>query len=102
MGGVKFQKGNPGKPKGAVKKTTAISQEAIAAALQGSSEKIQIALQKLEGDAYLYIQCIAKLLPFVVPKKADITSNGQQIQHDLSNLTFEQLYELKYGRKPNK
>lgn len=91
-----------GRDKGTPNRVTAVSQDAIAAALAGCSDKIQAALSRLERDPYLYIQAVTKLLPFVVPKKTDITSEGQKIQSDLTGLTFEQLFELKYGRKPER
>jgi hypothetical protein len=60
-------------------RVTRISQEAIAAALEGSSEKIRQALEALENRPRDYIDAIVKLLPYVVPKKYDVTTDGKTI-----------------------
>lgn len=47
---------------------------------------------------------IIGLSEFAIPRLArmehDITTGGDKISNELSGFTFEQLMELKYGRKP--
>jgi len=76
---VKFEEGHKkvgGRQPGSANKTTKISQEAIASALEGSIEGIKVALAKLEGKPKDYIDAVTKLLPYTVPKKAELTIDG--------------------------
>ena len=66
------------KPTRGKAKTTAMSRNALAWALEGHSTKIKMALEKLfEKDPEAYINAVAKLMNYTVPKlsSSEITDN---------------------------
>jgi hypothetical protein len=76
----KFKEGNPGRPKGAVNKTTRQVKECLTEALNGQGDQIKIALQELYAtDKGKYLDAISKLLPYEIAKKTDITSKDEKI-----------------------
>lgn len=109
MGQRKGQTGNPeGRPKGALNKTTIEAKELLNSVLSGEVENIKEALQKvrLESESK-YLDALAKLFPYVFPKKTDVTSDDKPIQTALnvivdSNETAQQLKELMNGSKTDK
>lgn len=68
---------------------------------EGANKAVKI-LNSMEGREFL--QNYSNLLEYFKPKlqRSDITSNDKPIQSPLAGLTFSELYELKYGRKPDK
>jgi len=79
--GKPFEKGNPGKAKGVIRKVSRVTQEAIAAALEGSPEMIRERLAQID-DPFKYIEAVAKLLPYVLPKmtEIDISTKGEPLR----------------------
>lgn len=74
----KGQSGNKkGKPKGAVNKTTKQTTDFLNDILLKRGESIDSALDKLKEEPLKYIDAISKLLPYVLPKKTDITTDGE-------------------------
>lgn len=77
---TKFGKGNPGKPKGAVNKTTALAREAIANLVDQSTPQMQAWLDqiaKTEGPLRAW-QCLTDVLEYHIPKLArtEVTGEG--------------------------
>jgi hypothetical protein len=73
----KFQKGNKGKPKGAINKTTAETKELIQNIVSSKLENINELLEQLEPKEQLDV--IIKLLPYIVPKQQEITIDDTPI-----------------------
>ena len=66
---TKFGKGNPGKPKGAINKTTRLAKDAIAAAaegLGGTERLIEWAQEDPANERVFWGQIYTKLLPLQV------------------------------------
>lgn len=94
-----FKKGNPGKPKGAIRKDTKILKEFLVEISEKGKDKMWEELQKLQGKDYVH--SYLTMLEYVRPKLARTElANDQESPLFEKNLTYEQLYELKYGRKP--
>jgi len=81
MGQRKGQTGNPdGRPKGAVNRTTKQAKEFLEFIMFGQLDNINKALDELKGkDNSRYLDACSKLFTYVLPKKTDITSDGEKI-----------------------
>ena len=84
------------KPTRGKAKTTAMSRNALAWALEGHSTKIKMALEKLfEKDPEAYINAVAKLMNYTVPKlsSSEITDNtSKRIKVDFNeDVSIEEL-----------
>ena len=77
------------KPTRGKAKTTAMSRNALAWALEGHSTKIKMALEQLfEKDPEAYINAVAKLMNYTVPKlsSSEITDNtSKRIKVDFND-----------------
>lgn len=80
--GKKFEKGNPGKPKGAENKTTKAAKELFVSIMEGEVDNIKVALDKIrEKDPAMYLQTLSKFYPYFIPKKMEIdTPEGLNIK----------------------
>ena len=76
-----FEKGNPGRPKGILNKSTAKGRELFMQIMEGQIDHVEGALQvvKMEDPAK-YLDLISKLLPYFMPKKVDVTSDGKELK----------------------
>lgn len=77
---AKFEKGNKGKPKGALSKTTIKAKELIMQAIDEQS----VAFNEVMGDLKHtepkeWAKIMVKLMDFVLPKKIDVTSDGEKM-----------------------
>ena len=84
------------KPTRGKAKTTAMSRNALAWALEGHSTKIKLALEKLfDKDPEAYINAVAKLMNYTVPKlsSSEITDNtSKRIKVDFNeDVSIEEL-----------
>ena len=92
---------NPnGRPSGSPNKTTKLTKEIIASVLDGRKDDINAALDKLKSDPAKFIDAIAKLLPYVVARKTDLSSGDEPIKQNItitvdSNATGETLKKLR-------
>ena len=91
-----------GRPKGATSKLGRLSREAVARALEGSSWKIQAALDQLfEKDPEADISAIAKIMNYAVPKMSStevIDKTPQKVELNLSeNTSAEDLKKMLEG-----
>ena len=78
---TKFGKGNPGKPKGAVNKSTKLAREAIAKLADGNADRLQgwldeIAADEKQGPAVAF-KLFMDVLEYHVPKLARTEHTGQ-------------------------
>jgi hypothetical protein len=99
MSDGKFKEGNPGKPKGAVNKSTRIVKEVFADVfdkLQG--DKKANLLKWAKANPTEFYKLSAKLIPIQLAGDPD----NPVAVNMTEGLTFEQLYQLKYGRQPDK
>lgn len=75
-----FEKGNPGKPKGAESKTTKAAKELFLSIMEGEVEFIQEALGKVRKvDPARYLDTLSRLFPYFMPKQVDVTTDGDKI-----------------------
>lgn len=87
-----------GRPKGTPNKTTKEAREVIMAAINNQSEHFEEVMCKLkQTEPKEWARIMTKLFDFVLPKKADITTNGNDISAsiDLSKLSDKTLDELR-------
>jgi hypothetical protein len=71
--GKKFTEGNPGKPKGAVNKTTAAARELFLSIMEGEQGHIQNCLEKVrKKDPAKYLEVLSKFYPYFIPKKVEV------------------------------
>lgn len=73
-----FGRGNPGKPKGAVHKTTKKAKEMVVELVEGNLPKAMEMLNRIE-DPKDYLDTLAKFIGYVIPKKTDVTSDDQPL-----------------------
>jgi len=83
---ARFEKGNAGKPKGAVNKSTLVMKDRIQSLFDCNFEKIQEDLESLEPKDRL--KFMADLMPYLMPKLQSTTHN-QKI--DLDRMTEQEL-----------
>lgn len=66
--------GNHGRPKGSKDKTTTAAKELMVSALEGQAETMEAKLIELaKEDPVVYLNTLAKFLPYVLPKKVENT-----------------------------
>ena len=79
-----WKKGQGGKPKGAVNRTTKEAKEFLEYVMFGQLENINNALDILyKKDQSRYLDACSKLFNYVLPKKTDVTSDDKPITPDL-------------------
>ena len=68
-----FEKGNPGKPKGAENKTTKAARELFIQIMEGQQQHIEESLDKVRAkDPAKYLEVLSKFYPYFIPKKLEI------------------------------
>jgi hypothetical protein len=71
--GKKFEKGNLGKPKGAVNKTTQAAREIFLSIMEGQQQNIEECLEKVrKKDPAKYLEVLSKFYPYFIPKKIEV------------------------------
>ena len=73
-----FKKGEGGKPKGALNRTTKEAQRLFIEIMDGQMDRVKEALANIEDDEK-YINSLSKLLQYYLPRKTDVTSDGEKI-----------------------
>lgn len=73
---TKFEKGNPGRPKGAKNKSTQLMKDRIQALFDDNFDKIQEDLESLEAKDRL--KFLTDLMPYLMPKLQS-TTHSQKI-----------------------
>lgn len=69
----KFEKGNPGKQKGAEHKTTKAAKELFVSIMEGQQGHIEESLNKVrEKDPARYLDLLSKFYPYFIPKKVEL------------------------------
>jgi len=108
--GIKgFQQGKSGNPggrkSGTQNRTTKEAKKILNNILFGEIDNIKLALAEIRKENnYRYIDCLSKLLPFVIAKKTDVTSDDEPIKQNLNitvdhSATAETLKKLRDGTK---
>lgn len=78
--GGTWKKGQGGKPKGALNRTTKQAKEILEQVMFGQIENISNALNSLyKKDQARYLDACSKLFTYVLPKKTDVTSDDKPI-----------------------
>jgi len=86
-----FKKGEGGKPKGAVNRTTKEAKEFLEFIMFGQMENMNKALNTLyTKDQARYLDACSKLFTYVLPKKTDITSDDKPIQGEIPIIIIKQ------------
>jgi hypothetical protein len=82
--GKPFKKGEGGKPKGAQSKVTKEARLLFIEIMQGQVPNVQTSLNNLKAkDDEKYLNCLSKLFPYFMPKKLDMTTDGEKIQNEV-------------------
>lgn len=87
MIGKPFEKGNSGKPKGAVSEKTKILNTFAQATIEGGIDRFNEELAKLQGEKY--VNAFLTLLEYVRPKLARVTNVGDPENPLEQRLTVE-------------
>lgn len=73
-----FQKGNAGKPKGAVNHTTKQARELFVSIMEGQVDHINDSLEAIrKKDKAKYLDCLSKFFPYFIPKKVEIETPNE-------------------------
>lgn len=84
----KFAIGNPGKPKGAIMKSTTKIRKALVDFLDLNMDSVQDSFEQLKPIEKL--QFITSVLPYVIPKQQSIQSEMKgEIDHKIDKITVE-------------
>lgn len=84
----KFAPGNPGKPKGAMMKSTTKIKKALVDFLDLNMDRVQESFEELKPIEKL--QFITAVLPYVIPKQQSIQSEMKgEIDHKIDKITVE-------------
>jgi hypothetical protein len=75
-----FRKGDgrKRKPKGALNRTTKEAHELFIMIMNRQMDRVEIALKNIRDDEK-YLNSLSKLLQYYIPRKTDITSDGDKI-----------------------
>jgi hypothetical protein len=85
-----FKKGEGGKPKGALNRTTKEAHELFVFIMNRQVDNIEEALMKInKEDPEKYINALSKLLQYYLPRKTDITSGDEKIVPTLPNIVIK-------------
>ncbi len=88
----KFEKGNKGKPKGAVNKVTQSARELFLETLEGQSEHIAEAFDKVRVESpSKYLDLFAKYAQYFVPKK---TESSDKVTHQFSDFNIKEIFKI--------
>ena len=95
---TQFKQGNPGKPKGAVNKTNRLVKEVFADVFTKIQDDKKANLEAwAKANPTEFYKLASKLIPLQLagdPENPFVFSS-------IDNMNYEQLYQLKYGRKPD-
>jgi len=83
-----WKKGEGGKPKGAVNKTTKEAQRLFIEIMDGQMDRVREALANITDDEK-YINALAKLLQYYLPRKTDVTTDGEKIDIKLPDIIIK-------------
>ena len=83
-----WKKGEGGKPKGALNRTTKDAQRLFIEIMDGQMDRVREALANIDDDER-YINSLAKLLQYYLPRKTDITSGDEKIQIKLPDIIIK-------------
>jgi hypothetical protein len=75
---TQFKEGNPGKPKGAVNKSTKAAKEVFISIMEGEVDNIKVCLDKIrKEDPALYLATLSKFYPYYMPKKMEVDTPSE-------------------------
>jgi hypothetical protein len=87
--GIPFEKGNKGKPKGAVNKVTQQARELFVEFMEGEVDNVKNSFAIVrETDHSKYLDLMAKYFPYFIPKKAELdhTNKGNAFEAPIINV----------------
>jgi hypothetical protein len=75
-----WKKGEGGRPKGVENKVTQDAKALFMEIMEGQVPKVQEALNEVYNeDKAAFLKYLAALMPYFIPKKTDVTSNGKEL-----------------------
>jgi hypothetical protein len=88
--GGTWKKGQGGKPKGSLNRTTKEAKEFLEKVMFGQLDNMNDALSRLyKKDPSRYLDVCSKLFTYVLPKKTDLTSGDEKIQIKLPDIIIQ-------------
>lgn len=88
--GGTWKKGEGGKPKGALNRTTKEAHELFMLIMNRQVPNIEKALLDIQkDDSEKYINALSKLLQYYIPRKSDVTTDGDKIQIKLPDIIIK-------------
>ena len=89
---AKFEKGNKGKPEGAVNKVTQSARELFLETLEGQSEHLSEAFEKVRKESpSKYLDLFAKYAQYFVPKK---TESSDKVVHEFNDFNIKDIFKV--------
>ena len=86
--GGTWKKGQGGKPKGALNRTTKEAHELFIMIMNRQMDRVETALANINDDEK-YLNSLAKLLQYYIPRKTDITSGDEKIAIKLPDIIIK-------------
>ena len=86
--GGTWKKGQGGKPKGALNRTTIEAQRIFIEIMDGQMPRVKKALENIKDDER-YINSLSKLLQYYLPRKTDITSDGEKLMPQMPTVIIK-------------
>ena len=84
-----FKKGEAkGKPKGALNRTTREAHELFNMIMNRQMDRIELALANMSDDEK-YLNSLSKLLQYYLPRKTDVTTDGDKLQIKLPDIIIK-------------
>jgi hypothetical protein len=88
--GGTWKKGQGGKPKGAINRTTKEAKEFLEFVMYGQLDNMNTALNDLyKKDPARYLDACSKLFTYVLPKKTDVTSDDKPLTLQLPDIIIK-------------
>ncbi len=85
---AKFEKGNPGRQKGAINKSTKLAKELVVEFVEAALPMALAKLEQIENPKD-YLDALSKFIAYVVPKQSEIEVTERRLKVKVPGETIE-------------